>query len=67
MNNFSNLFAAGLVCALIAAGTVAASANVGTSDRVDPIVSASARGVTVAINPQPLPPREDPEADHFDW
>ena len=54
MNGVSKLRAACIVCAVLAAGTIAANANVGGGD----VAPMSARiGTMVALNPQPLPPR----------
>jgi len=53
MIGVSKLCAAGIVCAALAAGTMAANANVGSGD----VAPAARLGTVVALNPQPLPPR----------
>jgi hypothetical protein len=57
MNILLKLCGAGLACALLASGAPSASANVAPADEA--AVVASATGVVVAINPQPLPPSDD--------
>jgi hypothetical protein len=65
MSNFSKFFAAGLACALIAAGTLAAGADAGTRQAPN---GAGVADLNVALNPQPLPPgMERPDDDFFDF
>jgi hypothetical protein len=64
MNSFSKFCVAGLVCAVIAAGTLAANASANLSDAAHPAVGASA-GTMIALNPQPLPPFTDGDDDDY--
>jgi hypothetical protein len=63
MTTISKFSLAGLVCILIATGTLAANASHG----VAPTAGARSVGTMVALNPQPLPPgyRNDDDDDVF--
>ena len=54
MNRVSKLYGACTACAMLVAGTIAASADIGR-DVVAP--KTESIGTQVALNPQPLPPR----------
>jgi hypothetical protein len=54
MNNVSKLSGACVACAMLVAGTISASADIGHDDVAAKTVNI---GVNVALNPQPLPPR----------
>jgi hypothetical protein len=60
MEIISKLSLVGFTCVVIAAGTLAARANAGS------IVSPRVETVSIALNPQPLPPYVDPEDEFFD-
>lgn len=65
MNSFSKFCLAGLVCAVIAAGTLVANASASLGDRAHTTLSASSAGTMVALNPQPLPPGDREDEDYF--
>ncbi len=59
MNLSSKIGAAGLVLAVLTLAFVASPAAARVAD-------AQQAGVEVALNPQPLPPRAEPEEEDFD-
>lgn len=50
----------GLAFALIAAGTIAANAKAGLDDVTASGLAKCSVGTAIALNPQPLPPRQAP-------
>jgi hypothetical protein len=67
VNIFSELCVAGLTCIVMAAGTIAANANIDPANVATSTISTSSIGTTVALNPQPLPPFVDEHDDDFDF
>ncbi|WP_158817768.1 hypothetical protein [Methylocapsa sp. S129] len=67
MNIFLKLCAAGLACAFIAAGTIAANANPIPADVTATTVAPSTSAIVIALNPQPLPPGRADDFDDYDF
>ena len=67
MNIVLKLCAAGLTCAVIAAGTIAAHAEKSPLEAAASTIGASGAPIMLALNPQPLPPgyHNDDEDDYF--
>ena len=65
MNVVLKLCMAGLTCAAIVAGAVAANANSRPADAGAPAIAKTSGAILLALNPQPLPPGDRDDDDYF--
>jgi hypothetical protein len=66
MDTILKLYGASLACVLLIVGVISAYANTGRDQGASiAITESKSVGEQVALNPQPLPPRQTPRARQF--